>query len=90
MCLSACLVACAKPRLQIPPCDEDLGYLSQKNHLANVKYLDEDRAIDWFELYDNLDSRKKGQPPQNCIPLRERSSIEQQIERHEHDVKNLR
>lgn len=83
-------VHCAKPRPEVPPCDEDLGYLSQKHHLANVRFLDENRSIDWFELYENLEERRANAPAQKCIPATRSPSIEQQIERREHELKELR
>ncbi len=88
--VSFTLIACAKPKLSVDPCDEDLGYATRKMHLSNVKYLDEDKQVDWFELYENLDARRKNTPPQNCIPGSHTPTIEQQIERTEHDLKNLR
>ncbi len=84
------LLHCAKPRPEVPPCDEDLGYLSQKHHLANVRFLDENRSIDWFELYENLEERRANTAPQKCIPGSRAPSIEQQIERREHELKELR
>ena len=81
---------CAKPRPEVPPCDEDLGYLSKKHHLANVRFLDENRSIDWFELYENLEERRANTAPQKCIPGTHVPSVEQQIERREHELKNLR
>ena len=88
--LLGAITHCNKPVPEVPPCDEDLGYLSQKHHLANVRFLDENRSIDWFELYENLEERRKNTAPQNCIPGSHAPTIEQQIERTEHDLKNLR
>jgi hypothetical protein len=88
--ISLFFVACAKPKLSVDPCDEDLGYATQKLHLSNVKYLDEDKQVDWFEIYENLEERRKSTPPQKCIPGSTTPTIEQQIERTEHDLKNLR
>lgn len=84
------LGACAKPKLSVDPCDEDLGYATRKMHLSNVKFLDEDKQVDWFEIYENLEERRKNTAPQNCIPGSHAPTIEQQIERTEHDLKNLR
>lgn len=84
------LGACAKPQLSVDPCDEDLGYATRKMHLSNVKFLDEDKQVDWFEIYENLEERRKNAAPQKCIPGSHAPSIEQQIERTEHDLKNLR
>lgn len=88
--LFAILGSCSKPQLSVDPCDEDLGYATRKMHLANVKFLEEERQIDWFEIYENLEERRKNTPPQNCIPGARTPTIEQQIERYEHDLKNLR
>jgi hypothetical protein len=91
LAIVATLVACgAKPQLSVAPCDEDLGYTTGKMHLSNVKFLDEERQVDWFEIYENLEERRKNTPPQNCIPGTRTPTIEQQIERNEHDLKNLR
>ena len=84
------LGACAKPKLSVDPCDEDLGYATRKMHLSNVKFLNEDKQVDWFEIYENLEERRKNTAPQNCIPRSHAPTIEQQIERTEHDLKNLR
>lgn len=81
---------CNKPVPEVPPCDEDLGYLSPKHHLANVRFLDENRSIDWFELYENLEERRFNTPAQKCIPATRSPSVEQQIERREHELKELR
>lgn len=81
---------CTKPQPEVMPCDEDLGYQSQKHHLANVRFLDENRSIDWFELYENLEERRTNTAPQKCIPGTHTQSVEQQIERREHELKNLR
>jgi len=83
-------IACSKPKISVPPCDLDLGYLSQKMHLANVEFLDEGRQIDWFELYENLDERRRMVPAPGCIPAAHGHTIEQQIERSEHGIRNLR
>lgn len=88
--LAVLLIGCAKARHEVMPCDQDLGYASRKMHLANVQYLDENRGIDWFELYENLVNRRNNTAPQNCIPLQNQPTIEQMIERSEHDVKELR
>lgn len=88
--LLAAVLHCSKPKPEVPPCDEDLGYLSQKHHLANVRFLDENRSIDWFELYENLEERRTNTAPQKCIPGSRAPSIEQQIERREHELKSLR
>lgn len=88
--MAVLLLGCAKARHEVMPCDQDQGYTSRKMHLANVQYLDESRNIDWFELYENLVNRSKNTAPQNCIPLQSRQTIEQMIERSEHDVKELR
>lgn len=84
------LLNCAKVKPQVPPCDEDLGYLSSKHHLANVQYLDENRSIDWFELYENLEERRTNTAPQKCIPGSHAPTTEQAIEREEHGLRNLR
>lgn len=84
------LWACAKPKLSVDPCDEDLGYATRKIHLSNVRFLDEEKAVDWFEIYENLEERRKSAAPQKCIPGERTQTIEQQIERTEHDLKNLR
>ncbi len=88
--LVACLAACAKPKYSAAPCELDLGYSSGKLHLANVQYLGEDRAIDWFEIYQNLESRRSNRPAPDCIPVGAVLGIEQMIERREHALKNLR
>ena len=81
---------CGKPRLRVDPCDEDLGYATGKMHLANVQFLDEEKQVDWFEIYENLEERRKNAAPQKCIPMQQTRTIEQEIERNEHDLKNLR
>ncbi len=91
--LAACTlfaVGCAKQKLSVAPCDLDLGYTSNKMHLANVQFLGEDRSHDWFELYQNLESRRINRPAQGCIPQSETSTIEQTIERREHSLRHLR
>ena len=84
------LMACAKQKPEVMPCDEDLGYQTRKMHLANVQFLDEGRAIDWFELYENLEERRMNNAPQKCIPGVKAATIEQQIERREHELSHLR
>lgn len=88
--LGLAALSCAKPKLVVMPCDEDLGYANQKMHLSNVQFLDENRAIDWFELYMNLEERRDNEPAKKCIPIGHRSTIEQEIERTEHSEKHLR
>jgi hypothetical protein len=83
-------VGCAKPKLSVAPCDLDLGYSSNKMHLANVQFLGEDRSHDWFELYQNLEARRSNSPAVGCIPQNVTSTIEQTIERREHSLKHLR
>ena len=84
------LASCSKPKLSVDPCDEDLGYATRKMHLSNVKFLGEEKEVDWFEIYENLEERRKNTAPRNCIPGTNAPTIEQQIERTEHDLKNLR
>lgn len=81
---------CAKPKPEIMPCDEDLGHLSRKGHLANVRFLDENRSIDWFELYENLEERRNNTAPTKCIPGAHVRTIEQAIERREYELGHLR
>ncbi|MBV6494181.1 MAG: hypothetical protein LDLANPLL_02207 [Turneriella sp.] len=84
------LFYCKKATLHIPPCDEDLGYLTRKEHLANTEFLTEHKYTDWFEILDNLDTRRKNVPPYNCIPIDNEKTVEAQINRTEHNLKNLR
>lgn len=72
------------------PCDQDLGFVSDKMHLANVRFLQEDRSIDWFEIYENLEERRSNTPAHRCIPFSPVTSVEQQIERREHELRSLR
>jgi hypothetical protein len=84
------LFGCNKPKLVVEPCDQDLGFANRKMHLSNVRFLQEDSAIDWFEIYMNLDERRKNEPAANCIPLEHKHSIEQEIDRNEHNLSHLR
>jgi hypothetical protein len=84
------LASCAKPKYTPGPCDLDLGYSSGKMHLSNVKFLAEDRAIDWFEIYENLERRRGNRPAADCIPGEKVRVVEQTIEHLEHSLKNLR
>ncbi len=72
------------------PCDADLGYLGDKMHLANVRFLQETRQFDWFEVYDNIEDRRSMQPAFNCIPTQPGTSTERAIEREEYSVRHLR
>jgi hypothetical protein len=90
LCLAGLTAGCTKPKLAVEACDLDLGYVSTKMHLANVQYLGEDRSPDWFELYQNLEMRRSNRPAASCIPGKEVSTLEQNIERREHSLKNLR
>lgn len=88
--LLAYCASCAKPKYSPGPCDLDLGYSAGKMHLANVKYLGEDRAIDWFEIYENLERRSGNRPAGECIPGEQVPAVEHMIEHLEHSLKNLR
>lgn len=88
--LTLLAIGCAKPKLSVQPCDLDLGYSSNKMHLANVQFLGEDRSHDWFELYQNLEARRTNRAAVGCIPQNETATIEQTIERREHSLKHLR
>lgn len=91
--LSALLIPlnfCAKPRPAIMPCDEDLGFSTRKLHLANVDFLNEDRAVDWYEIYENLTLRRTNTPAEKCIPHTRVKTIEQNIDSVEHSIKELR
>jgi hypothetical protein len=72
------------------PCDADLGYLGTRMHLANVRFLQESRQFDWFELYDNLEDRRSMKPAMNCIPMSATTTTERAIERQEYSLRNLR
>jgi hypothetical protein len=83
--------AARKPKLAVEACDLDLGYVSNKMHLANVQYLGEDRSPDWFELYQNLEMHGAAialLPA--AYPAKNVSTLEQNIERREHSLKHLR
>ncbi|MFZ5629061.1 MAG: hypothetical protein ACOY5B_08015 [Spirochaetota bacterium] len=82
--------ACSKPGITVLPCDSDLGYLSDKAHLANVRFLQESRHFDWFELYDNIEDRRSMKPASNCIPMTGTTTTERAIEREEYSLRNLR
>ncbi len=84
------LCACSRPRLSVAPCDSDLGYLGEKLHLANVRFLKESRQMDWFEIYDNLEYRRSLRPAANCIPVSAPIATERAIEREEYSLRNLR
>lgn len=72
------------------PCDADLGYLGERVHLANVRFLRESRQFDWFEVYENIEDRRSMRPATDCIPLERAASTERAIERQEYSVRNLR
>lgn len=72
------------------PCDSDLGYLGDKMHLANVRFLQEGRQFDWFEIYDNIEDRRSMQPASNCIPVSTSLTTERAIERQEYSLRHLR
>jgi hypothetical protein len=82
--------SCNKPRLTVMPCDADLGYVSPRMHLANVRFLNESRQFDWFELYDNMEDRRSMKPAMNCIPTSAAMTTERVIERQEYSLRNLR
>lgn len=84
------LSSCTKQGLSVPPCDADLGYLAERMHLANVRFLNESRQVDWFEVYENLEDRRSLKPAANCIPVSPTITTERAIERQEYSVRNLR
>lgn len=86
----AALSSCSKPHLSVLPCDSDLGYLGEKAHFANVRFLQESRQFDWFELYDNIEDRRSLKPASNCIPMTATITTERAIERQEYSLRNLR
>ncbi|GAB4443487.1 MAG: hypothetical protein OHK0011_25780 [Turneriella sp.] len=89
--LALCLLtACNRPRLSVPPCDSDLGYLGVRTHLANLRFLQESRQFDWFEIYDNIEERRSMKPATNCIPTNAATTTERAIERQEYSLRNLR
>lgn len=59
-------------------------------HLANVRFLTENRSIDWFEFYHNLEERLRHLPAENCIPVTRAESVERAIARSEHALRHLR
>ncbi|HRP70709.1 MAG TPA: hypothetical protein PLY93_14380, partial [Turneriella sp.] len=69
-------IACKKPPVVVGPCDEDLGFATKHEHLANVQFLTETKQVDWFEIYDNLTLRHKNIAPKKCIPTEQNKSIE--------------
>lgn len=82
--------SCNKPRLSVMPCDADLGYQGEKVHLANIRFLQESKQFDWFELYDNIEDRRSMKPAIDCIPVGTATTTERAIERQEYSLRNFR